>query len=131
MNFVVSIIQKRIIIYILIIGAGFFGCKNKQVNIPNQNQGNFEIIKIDLEHVQKPIRFAEIYENIKYLKLETTETNILRRISKISINDSRIYLFSSCPDNTVSVYSLKGEFLFMINRKGKGPGEYQDYVICM
>ena len=110
-------------ISLLVLTAILLGC-NKNTS-DDKNLRNYEIITIDLDNI-KPIKLSEICKSIKYLKLETTETNAFGLVTKICISDNKMYLFSPYPFNTVSVFSIQGKFLYQLKRQGKGPGEYLD-----
>jgi len=125
MNIYYKLQLQRICIYaIFILISGFYGCKNGHDKKVGKNQNNYEIIKIDLDEI-KPLKFTEIYNSIRYIKLETTEVNSLGIINKVYLNEGKIYLFCPNPVNIVSVFSDKGKFLYTINKRGKGPGEYR------
>ncbi len=69
---------------------------------------------------EKKLAFNDLVEEYKYIKLETSPQCLLGEIEKLEFHDSKIYILSG----GVFCFDTEGKFLFSINNRGKGPGEF-------
>lgn len=78
------------------------------------------IFPVDIEC---PVVFplTDFFEVIDYVELETVESGLVSYISRIIINEKRIYIFSE--KKGVQVFSDTGKYLYNIGKSGKGPNE--------
>ena len=70
----------------------------------------------------------DVVSNYKFISLEIPSDLILEKIRKVIFRDSRIYVLdtnSSGYRAKISVYDSSGSFQFVIDRSGRGPGEYE------
>lgn len=69
---------------------------------------------------------TQLYDEVKYLILETNENCIIGQIEKIIKTDSTILILHSTGSNSQLIqFSLKsGDFINAIGKHGQGPGEY-------
>ena len=65
--------------------------------------------------------------NIRYIPLETTDECILGYADKVLIRNNRIYVADFNQTMSLFVFDMSGKFLFKINRRGQGPGEYTSF----
>ena len=106
--------------------SSFLSCiKNKEPKHKLREAGKISVI--NLKHLKKNIVHVDsIYDNFRYIKLESTPNSIIGKYSKIKFdNDTIFVLESSNSQQCIFAFDLNGKFLFKINAKGKGPGEYQ------
>lgn len=104
-----------------------FSCSNPIAN----NVTDAEEILIDAQH-QSVLSLDSIFEKIDYIKLETTDDNILGPITQILFTDSLLIVVDGESAHTVQVYDLTGKFMYTIGRKGNGPGEYVEVSnVCL
>ena len=71
---------------------------------------------------------SDHFQDITYIKLETSKECLLRYPANIVIDDGLIFI----QDVDVFAFSLKGKFLNGFGRIGKGPGEYAmvtDFIV--
>lgn len=71
---------------------------------------------------KKEAVFSSIFQNVKFVKLETTEQCPITGIMKLSVDKDRIFIFDTFL-STVFVFDINGKFIAAIGKKGKGPGE--------
>lgn len=62
------------------------------------------------------------YKIVQITPLETSETSVLRRVSKLREHKGK-YVLQSINENLL-VFEMDGSFLFPVGKKGKGPSEY-------
>ena len=62
--------------------------------------------------------------NIRYIPLETTDECLLGYADKILIRNNRIYVADFSKAMSLFVFDMNGKYLFKINKRGQGPGEY-------
>ena len=82
-----------------------------------------EEIVIDTKNGKK-IPFDSFIQKIEFLKLETTEDNLLGEISQILFKDSLLVVVDKRISRSVQVYNLQGDFKYKIGNIGAGPAEY-------
>ena len=71
-------------------------------------------------------RISDVATNIEYVPLKTIENSLLKSITKIVTCDNIIYIRSSLDD--IFCFDNKGNFLYNLNKTGRGPGEYT-YIV--
>lgn len=67
---------------------------------------------------------SEVIDSISYVRLETNENCLVGRIDKIMQHDSLLFISDRESSNAIFCFTMNGEFVFKIDRSGKGPGEY-------
>lgn len=108
--------------YYLIILLIVIGCKNKDI----EKIGSKDIINIG---EGENINFSQIIDSITYITLETTE--IVGDISKMKISDEGFFIHDEI-SKSILKFDTIGNFIYKINRQGRGPGEYimiTDYLV--
>lgn len=83
---------------------------------------NLEKLTIDINQAEK-IKYHELIDtgSIKYIALQTLPESLLGRIERLKVFDDRFICVSN---KKVLVFGNNGGFLYSINKKGKGTGEY-------
>ncbi|MDX2414257.1 MAG: 6-bladed beta-propeller [Bacteroidales bacterium] len=76
-------------------------------------------IDIDEKDVSE-FKLSELFSDFELLKLKSGDTPI-GRINKFKIFNNKIYILS---ESKIFVYAESSELLSIIDKKGKGPGEY-------
>lgn len=66
---------------------------------------------------------SEIATDIHYIPLQTTEYSLINRIYSIKVKGEYIYINTL---ENILCFDFKGNYLFSLDRVGRGPGEYQN-----
>lgn len=104
---------------VLFVVISIFSCKKEgQIGSVKTFDIQFEPKKSRIPH--------EVLSDVTYVPLETTQESLIGRVDKMIIKDGRIYILDIALKRALYVFDLTGKFLFKIDRKGKGPGEYTD-----
>jgi hypothetical protein len=63
-------------------------------------------------------------EKMEYIKLETTDDNLIGKISQVLFADSLLVVVDADRAMSINVFDMKGRFKYTIGQKGRGPAEY-------
>ena len=85
--------------------------------------GDLIIIPVDVKQ-NSPVRLSEISDGITKIELETSEECLIGHIVQVLCVDDRIFVLDAQGGSCIYVFDLSGKFLFDINNKGQGPGEF-------
>lgn len=66
---------------------------------------------------------SNIVTDVSYVKLETTAESLIGEVSKIIVQDDRIFIMDSFVSNNLFVFSINGKFIAKIKNFGEGPNE--------
>lgn len=69
------------------------------------------------------LNFSDYFYPPEFIPLETTDSNLFRKISDLKVRNEKLCVFSENPDNMVSMYDSTGKYLNRIHSIGRGPGE--------
>jgi len=84
-----------------------------------KGKSDFVSISIDIDNSKKiDLRDSSI---VRLLPLEITDSSLLGEIQSVEILENKILVYSN---SSVITFDQNGKFVFDINRKGQGPGEY-------
>ncbi len=68
-----------------------------------------------------------LFKNVSFIKLETNEQCLIASYDKIMLHGDTIFILSrSNVQKAIFAFNISGDFLFKIDSRGRGPGEYQD-----
>ncbi len=106
---------------LIILVTVFCSCGRKSTNEANNADA---VIKIDLlsEPESENIKVSDIATAIEYIPLQTNEGALIKTITKIVACDNKIYIRNRYDD--ILCFSKEGNFLYNLNKIGRGPGEY-------
>jgi hypothetical protein len=79
-------------------------------------------LSIDLTENQS-VSVFDVFSDVQVIKLETTENNLITDIRKIEYYNSRYYILDE-RSQQIFCFDEDGNFVFKIDSKGKGRGEY-------
>ena len=107
---------------ILICFLAFSACKNSPVS------ENKDLRVIDVAGgvgKSRLVNLSEIADTIEYIPLETTKESLVERLfnDKILYENGVVYI--SQKNGCVKIFDKRGEYVNIINRKGRGPQEYE------
>ncbi|GHT72104.1 hypothetical protein AGMMS50239_41450 [Bacteroidia bacterium] len=97
---------------------------NKVKTLDNVFEGVQIVVNPDKAIPQ--IQASSMFSNIEYVPLETSEEHLIGEIAQILFYKDRFYILDNEISKSVFCFQKDGKFLFKINRKGNGPGEYID-----
>lgn len=116
--------MKNSIVF-LVIFCIIISCKNRD-NLAQQNtDGVTEIIFNDILE-PSGLLFSELFDSIRFIKLETTTESIIGRIDKLIYYKSRYYIMDQVQSKSVLIFDDKGKYLGKVGSHGNGPGEYDE-----
>ena len=75
------------------------------------------------------IRLSEFVDSVKFIKLETTDENLIKDISKILFIDDEIVVVDKM-GGKIFVFDKNGNYTRKIANRGRGPGEYLSITSC-
>jgi len=107
-------------------------CANKKQDKQSLEPFGVELIKVDLREEYKERKFPNINYSMKVQRLEDNEEYPIGEVSKLIIDEKRIYILDSAKAKALFIYSREGKLLHLINQIGRGPGEFiapQDFNI--
>jgi hypothetical protein len=79
-------------------------------------------IRVDLSRTQQASLF-DYFSHIELIPLETNDDVLIGWCEKIIHYQNKYYIFDR-QQNRVFVFDNTGKFIFQINKRGQGPGEY-------
>lgn len=109
----------KLLVITFVLCAGITSCSS------GSKDGNSARKVIDIESSINTIqikKLSEVAKGIEYIPLETNDSALLNNISKIVVENSKIYVSDN--SNKLFVFNRSGKHLRTLNRKGRGPGEY-------
>ncbi|OFX79978.1 MAG: hypothetical protein A2X20_00090 [Bacteroidetes bacterium GWE2_40_15] len=86
-------------------------------------QSNDDTSSIELERNDE-VSIFDLADSISILKLETNNESLIKGISKVIPYKNRFYIFDS-RSQVIFCFDSTGNYLFKINRLGRGPEEYE------
>ncbi|OFX81780.1 MAG: hypothetical protein A2X20_01905 [Bacteroidetes bacterium GWE2_40_15] len=101
------------LISLALISLLIFGCKSQE-----------EAQIVDLERNDQ-VSIFDLVDSISVVKLETNDQCLIKNIDEIIPFENRLYIFDSRL-NIVFCFDQDGKYLFKINKKGRGPDEYEN-----
>lgn len=126
------------LIYLFFLLAICSSCNRaKQVNTvevfnPKLTVGNSYInysirdnrIIVDLDKPQK-VSLFDYFSHIELIPLETNDDILIGYCEEVIQYQNRYYIFDRKP-HKVQIFDMNGKFIFQIDKRGQGPGEYID-----
>ncbi|PKP05663.1 MAG: hypothetical protein CVU10_09945 [Bacteroidetes bacterium HGW-Bacteroidetes-5] len=95
------------------------GCKSE---LKTEN-GGVAVIDLASEVGKgKIVNLSEIASDIRYVKLETSDSSLIGEFPYVFYENERIYFFSKW---VLKVFDKDGKFLFKFHKIGRGPQEYK------
>lgn len=93
-------------------------CENTQI------KSNKNTINIDLKRIKIDFQDSTLVKDISYVFLETNKECLIGNFDKMLMVNNNIYILDKTLTHTIFVFDRNGNFLYKINKQGKGPGEY-------
>lgn len=106
------------ILLLLVTALIFYNCSKKDTTTNTE-------ININPNLLHKNLKLSEVFDTIRYLKLETSKTSLLGLIQKMRVSNSRYFFLTGFSDERIVIFGKEtGNHLLTIDENGKGPGEY-------
>ena len=89
-----------------------------------------DVIAVNFDRPEKASIF-DYFRSVELIPLETSHDVLIAYISKLIIHENKYYTLDKKQD-IIHVFDETGKFLFKIDKKGQGPGEYnfiEDFII--
>ena len=116
---------KLIIICAIAASIPFICCK--EVRKDSQSllcRSDNEMLELEIQLDRNFLPFDSLMDFVSFVKLETTENNLVGSVSQILFARNKIVVVDSYVSKTITVYDKSGKFLNRIGTLGQGPGEY-------
>ena len=116
--------KKKAIIFLILSMLSFTMCK-QETRIKENN-----VIQVDLDNPEKASLF-DYFRSIELIPLETSPDVLVKGLTKVIIHQGNYYALDK-PQSIIFVFDSTGKFLFKIDKKGQGVGEYsfiEDFII--
>ena len=103
----------------------FFSCKelHKESSLPLETAES-KMLELDIDLDKNTLPFDSLMDFVSFVKLETTEDNLIGGISQILFVNNKIIVVDFDVSKTITVYDESGKYLNNIGKLGQGPGEY-------
>ena len=103
----------------------FFSCKelHKESSLPLETAES-KMLELDIDLDKNTLPFDSLMDFVSFVKLETTEDNLIGGISQILFVNNKIIVVDFDVSKTITVYDESGKFLNKIGKLGQGPEEY-------
>lgn len=84
------------------------------------------VVRIAIENLDrnKVLKCSEVFDSIRFVRLETTDSSLIGRIKKIVATNDYFFILDASTAKTVFVFDKTGKFLNRIGTNGNGPEEY-------
>lgn len=104
--------------FFILVLLAFHSCQNRSLSgTPVQN------VVLDLDLDQK-LFLSEIADSIEIIPLEQTDESDIRLVWRLVSYKDRYYFLNGITDCNVLVFDRKGNFIYRLDKRGQGAGEY-------
>lgn len=114
----------RILLLMLFSAFVFVGCNSSPSRTALIDDSNVIAVKIE-KIEEKPVVISNFIDSVEFVILETVPESLIADIGQVMLVDSLIVV----TDKKIAClffFDHNGKYLYKINRKGRGPGEYLD-----
>lgn len=109
----------RLLYFCIILFAA--GCNSYE---PSSHVGEIMCMEINVDITSADFLAPEQVVEKKVVQLETGDNCLFGDIAKLYVAKDRIFVLDSQIAEGLFVFDMEGKFLFAINHKGQGPGEF-------
>lgn len=111
--------QRQRFVFVMIFVSVLFSCSTERKEHSVEMSQRLEFNILDNEYISSRV------QHIDFVPLELTESSMFHDIDKIIFRNGLIYIGDFLM-NKVVVYDMYGKLVFVVDRRGAGPGEYQE-----
>ncbi|MDR1339669.1 MAG: 6-bladed beta-propeller [Prevotellaceae bacterium] len=110
--------MKRLTVnfFILFLIVTLSSCSN------NGTKEHDSVLEIDYKNLEE-IKLSDYVDNIKVVKLATSDDVLIGEIVKVELFNNRIYVLDRL-SNALFIFTDEGEIIYKLRKIGQGPGEY-------
>lgn len=116
--------MKKINLFLLFLFAMSLSCTNH--NRETKLSADTHILKVTF-HKQMPnvenVPMSSFVDSISYIKLETTEENLIGEVSDIEYVNHKFYILDMI-SKSIYIFSDSGKFIDKVAKRGQGPEDY-------
>ena len=119
--------SKKLILFVCLLFLA--GCRQTNRNpkaIDYKQVDAVKTIKIDDIDENSVLKFSEIYDSMRFIKLETLDNCLIGYIDKIIATKDKFIILDSYKAKAIFVFDSNGTFLNRIGKNGYGPDEYDE-----
>lgn len=104
----------------------FISCKKttKVLDYDISDNNRAQILPITIDDEGGGLLFSNIFSNVEYIHLETTEQSLVGVVSKLEIANNGDLIVLDKTKGSVIRFNDRGKYLCHIGRRGNGHGEY-------
>jgi hypothetical protein len=124
-NFFKSVYIKSVYYILISVCCLSFSCHNQKQRSGQDGDSAIQQIKWKS---QKDFEIKDLVEDIQYILLENKTECLFSEISKLIIENDRIYILDMYETKSLFVFDITGKFLHKVGGVGGGPGEYTRYI---
>lgn len=106
---------------LMVFPLSLYSCSSG-TGLKEPDQAEYTVV-VSSEIGKDKTQFSELFSEIKYIPLETSDDVLIKNISMLKQVGDYIYILDTY-SHTFFSFNLEGEFCWKINTVGKGPEEY-------
>ena len=110
--------EITVILFILV----FASCSHKKNDDYSINGTFTKVYPVDPKE-SKIVYLSSIFDSISYQTFQLSDSTVIGSIDKIEIHNFRYYFWDKI-GRKIWCYDLDGNFIFKLDKRGQGPGEY-------
>lgn len=80
-------------------------------------------VAIPIPPPDKELKASDVFEDFKYIPLESSENSLMGQYRDACIYENRIFIHD-IETNMVYIFTMQGKFINKVGKRGNGPGEF-------
>lgn len=108
--------MKKLLLNAFLFSALIISCTNS-----DKKTDEFRVIDFTINYPEEEFRINDFSENIRVVRLETTDSSMFNSYSRSYVGDKYIVIFDR---DKILQFSADGKFIKTIAFRGNGPGEF-------
>ena len=125
--------MNKIILGIALVSISFGACHKSSQKLQEKIDNSVPIasmishqkfVEVNIDLNKDCLPFDSLMTKVNYVKLETTGDNLIGEISQLLFVDDKVIVVDVWKSKIITVYDMKGHYLYKIGSQGQGPQEY-------
>ena len=125
--------MNKIILGMTLVSISFWSCHKSSQNLQEKIENSTPVasmishqksVEVNIDLNKDCLPFDSLMTKVSYVKLETTGDNLIGEISQLLFVDDKIIVVDVWKSKIITVYDMKGHYLYKIGSQGQGPQEY-------